>query len=156
MTYTSNQVSEIAVVTLRQLQWWDEKRVVQPHHFKHSRVYGTQEVFEVAIIAALREREVSLQKIRPILRQIRVSVARYVCDDGTFALPSTELILIVDTNPGSGRAAVYITDDPYLTVKLLKTRTHPQHVISLTDLVERIKGPTRREAREKFGIARHS
>ena len=37
-SYTSSEVSRIAGVSLRQLQWWDERKVVSPQHEGHKRV----------------------------------------------------------------------------------------------------------------------
>ena len=50
-TYTSSEVSEVANVSLRQLQWWDERKVVSPRHEVHRRVYGAGEVIEITVIA---------------------------------------------------------------------------------------------------------
>jgi DNA-binding transcriptional MerR regulator len=53
-TYTSSDVSRIAQVSLRQLQWWDERKVVSPRHEGHKRVYHPEEVVEVTVFAVLR------------------------------------------------------------------------------------------------------
>ena len=42
--YTSGEVSRIAGVSLRQLQWWDERNVVSPRQEGHRRVYLPHEV----------------------------------------------------------------------------------------------------------------
>jgi len=52
--YTSGDVARIAGVSLRQLQWWDERNVVSPLQEGHRRVYRQQEVIEVSVIAELR------------------------------------------------------------------------------------------------------
>ena len=57
-TFSSNEVSGVADVSLRQLQWWDERRVVSPRHEGHRRVYHTTEVIEITVIAELRRKEV--------------------------------------------------------------------------------------------------
>ncbi len=62
--FTTNEVAAIAKVSLRQLQWWDERRVVQPHHSGHRRVYELGETVEICVIADLRKKGVSLQSIR--------------------------------------------------------------------------------------------
>jgi len=67
-TYTSSDVSDIAQVSLRQLQWWDERKVVSPQHEGHKRVYQSAEVIEITVIAELRRKGFSLQKIRRVLR----------------------------------------------------------------------------------------
>src|SRR6266853_5034208 len=66
--YTSGDVARIAGVSLRQLQWWDERNVVSPSQEGHRRVYLPQEVVEVSVIAELRRKGFSLQKIRRVLR----------------------------------------------------------------------------------------
>ena len=67
-TFTSSEVSRIAQVSLRKLQWWDERKVVSPRHEVHTRVYHPEEVVEVTVIAELRRKGFSLQKIRRVLR----------------------------------------------------------------------------------------
>ena len=41
--YTSTDVARICGVSLRQLQWWDERNVVSPRQDGHKRVYLAQE-----------------------------------------------------------------------------------------------------------------
>src|SRR3954465_8014057 len=67
-SFTSSDVSRIAGVSLRQLQWWDERKVVSPRHEGHRRVYSAEEVIEITGIAELRRKGFSLQKIRRVLR----------------------------------------------------------------------------------------
>jgi len=67
-TFNSSDVARIAGVSLRQLQWWDERKVVSPRHEGHKRIYRPAEVIEVTVIAELRRKGFSLQKIRRVLR----------------------------------------------------------------------------------------
>src|SRR3954466_5544683 len=69
--YTSSDVARISGVSLRQLQWWDEQNVVSPRHDGHKRVYLPNEVIEVTVIAELRRKGFSLQKIRRVLRYLQ-------------------------------------------------------------------------------------
>jgi len=46
-TYSSSEVAQVADVSLRQLQWWDERKVVSPRHEGHRRVYFPAEVIEI-------------------------------------------------------------------------------------------------------------
>ena len=62
--YASSDVARISGVSLRQLQWWDEQKVVSPRQNGHKRVYLPNEVVEVTVIAELRRKGFSLQKIR--------------------------------------------------------------------------------------------
>ena len=74
--YTSTEVARIAQVSLRQLQWWDERKVVSPRHEGHKRVYVPEEVVEITIIAELRRKGFSLQKIRRVLRFLQREMGR--------------------------------------------------------------------------------
>ena len=67
-TSTSADVARLASVSLRQLQWWDEQKVVSPRHEGHRRIYSPAEVVEITVIAELRRKGFSLQKIRRVLR----------------------------------------------------------------------------------------
>ena len=58
-------------MTLRQLQWWDERGVVSPHHEQHRRIYRSKDVVEILVMSELRRKGVSLQKIRWSLAQFR-------------------------------------------------------------------------------------
>jgi DNA-binding transcriptional MerR regulator len=69
--WTSNAVSRSVGITLRQLQWWDERNLVSPTQDRHRRIYGPRELAEVRLIAALRQKKISLQKCRLILARLR-------------------------------------------------------------------------------------
>src|SRR5712664_2549783 len=79
-TYSSSEVSSIAGVSLRQLQWWDERKVVSPRHEGHRRVYYSAEVVEITVIAELRRKGFSLQKIRRVLRFLQREMGRRLND----------------------------------------------------------------------------
>jgi len=50
-TFTSSDVSRIAQVSLRQLQWWASEKSFPPQHEGHKRVYQSEEVIEITVIA---------------------------------------------------------------------------------------------------------
>jgi DNA-binding transcriptional MerR regulator len=54
--YNSIQVARICGVSLRQLQWWDERNVVSPRQDGHKRIYMAEEVVEISVIAELRRK----------------------------------------------------------------------------------------------------
>ena len=62
--YTSSEVARLCGVSLRQLQWWDERSVVSPRQDGHRRIYMPEEVVEISVIAELRRKGFSLQKIQ--------------------------------------------------------------------------------------------
>ncbi len=72
MTFSTLQVSEAAQVSRRQLQWWDERRVIQPTHEGHRRVYDVEDFFKTLLIARMRSKGVSLQRIRACVRSLPV------------------------------------------------------------------------------------
>src|SRR6202789_2518892 len=78
--YTSGDVARIAGVSLRQLQWWDERNVVSPRQEGHRRVYLPHEVVEVSVIAELRRKGFSLQKIRRVLRFLQKEMGKRLGD----------------------------------------------------------------------------
>src|SRR3979411_297393 len=79
-TFTSSDVARIAQVSLRQLQWWDERKVVSPSHEGHKRVYLPEEVIEITVIAELRRKGFSLQKIRRVLRFLQREMGKRLAD----------------------------------------------------------------------------
>src|SRR5712692_5031960 len=79
-TYSSVEVSSLAKVSLRQLQWWDERKVVSPRHEGHKRLYLPQEVIEIMVIAELRRKGFSLQKTRRVLRFLQREMGRRISD----------------------------------------------------------------------------
>src|SRR5262249_60695186 len=74
--YNSSEVARICGVSLRQLQWWDERNVVSPRQDGHRRIYQTQEVVEISVIAELRRKGFSLQKIRRVLRFLQKDMGK--------------------------------------------------------------------------------
>src|SRR5438094_10346852 len=78
--FTSSDVARICGVSLRQLQWWDERSVVSPRQDGHKRIYMTEEVVEISVIAELRRKGFSLQKIRRVLRFLHKEMGKRLND----------------------------------------------------------------------------
>ena len=76
--FNSSDVARICGVSLRQLQWWDERNVVSPRQDGHKRVYMPEEVVEISVIAELRRKGFSLQKIRRVLRFLQKDMGKRV------------------------------------------------------------------------------
>ena len=66
-TLTTNEVAKLSGATLRQLQWWDEQRLICPTHNGHDRVYSQTEAASAVQLTKLREAGVSLQQCRDLL-----------------------------------------------------------------------------------------
>lgn len=68
---TTTEVARFAGTSLRQLQWWDERGVVQPQQQEHSRIYTQEQAQAIRTIAVLRRKGLSLIQIRRIIKQIQ-------------------------------------------------------------------------------------
>src|SRR5712691_10184207 len=66
--FTSREVVALTGITLRQLQWWDERRIVVPARQGHRRLYSMGDLTEVAVICELRRGGFSLQRVRKVMR----------------------------------------------------------------------------------------
>lgn len=89
-TYSTAQVSRLTGVTLRQLQWWDERRIVRPEMGRNRRSYSEAEVQTIHRIAALRRAGVSLLQVRRCLKldwKQAVPVAKPTVIGGVLVVP---------------------------------------------------------------------
>lgn len=137
-TYTSSDVSEIAGVSLRQLQWWDERKVVSPRHEGHKRVYAAEEVVEITVIAELRRKGFSLQKIRRVLRFLQREMGRRLAE---VLQGESDLHLVTDGK------SIYLEEKNERIIDLLKNARQPMFLVCVTDQVRRLNEPARKPAR---------
>src|SRR5437588_10298298 len=115
-TYTSSDVSRIAQVSLRQLQWWDERKVVSPRHEGHRRVYDSAEVIEITVIAELRRKGFSLQKIRRVLKFLQREMGRRLAE---VLSGESDLHLVTDGK------AIYLEDRHERIIDIFKNARQP-------------------------------
>ena len=134
--FTSSDVSRIAQVSLRQLQWWDERKVVSPRHEGHKRVYNPEEVVEITVIAELRRKGFSLQKIRRVLRFLQREMGKRLHDvlEG-----DTDLHLVTDGKN------IYIEDNSDRIIDILKNARQPMFLVCVTDQAKRLNAPPARK-----------
>ena len=128
--YTSGDVARIAGVSLRQLQWWDERNVVSPRQEGHRRVYLQQEVVEVSVIAELRRKGFSLQKIRRVLRFLQKEMGKRL---GDTLSGSGDIHLITDGKN------IYLEDEPGRIIDVLKNAKQPMFLVCVTDQLRRFQ-----------------
>ena len=147
--FTSGEVAEISGVSLRQLQWWDEQNVVSPKQDGHRRVYEPHEVVEVSVIAELRRKGFSLQRIRRVVRYLHKEMSRKL---GEALLGETEMHLLTDGK------AVYLEDKPERIIDVMKAARQPMFLVCVTDQLRRfesaVKKPSRTETSSAEGRAR--
>ena len=135
-SFTSSDVSRIAQVSLRQLQWWDERKVVSPRHEGHKRVYQSAEVIEITVIAELRRKGFSLQKIRRVLRFLQREMGKRLSD----VLESdSDLHLVTDGK------SIYLEDQQERIIDILKNAKQPMFLVCVTDQVKRLTAATERK-----------
>ena len=138
-TYSSVEVSTLASVSLRQLQWWDERNVVSPVQEGHRRVYRQQDVIEVSVIAELRRKGFSLQKIRRVLKFLQKEMGRRLADA---VAENSDIHLITDGKN------IYLEDQPDRIIDVMKNAKQPMFLVCVTDQWRRFQPPaTRKPAR---------
>ena len=123
-------MARIAGVSLRQLQWWDERNVVSPLQEGHRRVYRQQEVIEVSVIAELRRKGSSLQKIRRVLKFLQKENGPVA---GGSVAENSEIHLITDGKN------IYLEDEPDRIIDVLKNAKQPMFLVCVTDQLRRFQ-----------------
>jgi len=134
--YNSSEVARICGVSLRQLQWWDERSVVSPRQDGHKRIYMPEEVVEISVIAELRRKGFSLQKIRRVLRFLQKDMGKRLSE----ALSATsDVHLLTDGK------SIYLEEAPNRILDLLKNARQPMFLVSVTDQVKRLAAAAERK-----------
>jgi DNA-binding transcriptional MerR regulator len=142
--FTSGEVAEISGVSLRQLQWWDEQNVVSPKQDGHRRVYEPHEVVEVSVIAELRRKGFSLQRIRRVVRYLHKEMSRKL---GEALLGEAEMHLLTDGK------AVYLEDKPERIIEIMKAARQPMFLVCVTDQLRRFETAVKKPARTETSSA---
>jgi len=143
-TYSSAEVAGIAVVSLRQLQWWDERKVVSPRHEGHRRVYFPGEVIEITIIAELRRKGFSLQKIRRVLRFLQKEMGRRLSD---VLQGGSDLHLVTDGK------SIFLEDRYERIIDIFKNARQPMFLVCVSDQARRLGDVNRKPVRMESGSA---
>ena len=146
-TYSSSEVAQVADVSLRQLQWWDERKVVSPRHEGHRRVYYPAEVIEITVIAELRRKGFSLQKIRRVLRFLQREMGKRLAD---VMGASSNLHLVTDGK------SIYLEDQHDRIIDIIKNARQPMFLVCVTDQARRLDNIDRKPVRNEPGLARRA
>ena len=146
--YNSSDVARICGVSLRQLQWWDERSVVSPRQDGHKRIYMTEEVVEISVIAELRRKGFSLQKIRRVLRFLHKEMGKRLNEA---VAASSDVHLLTDGK------SIYLEDAPNRIIDLLKNARQPMFLVCVTDQLRRLSAAAERKpARNETAASRKS
>ena len=138
--YSSSDVARVAGVSLRQLQWWDERHVVTPEHQGHKRVYSAEQVVEITVIAELRRKGFSLQKIRRVLRYLQREMGRRLSE---VLANESDLHLLTDGK------TIYLEDRQDRIIDVLKNAHQPMFLVCVTDQVRRLHSTPKKPARSE-------
>lgn len=127
-SYSTEEVSKLANVSLRQLQWWDEKNLISPKTHKHKRHYSQGETALVLLIAELRDRGVSLQNLKRNLTPLRQYLKKNL--NSILLIHETHFLLV---DPKA--TEVRFETCSIRVVNLLHASRKPFHVINITQVL---------------------
>jgi DNA-binding transcriptional MerR regulator len=136
--FNSKEVSSIAQVSPRQLQWWDERRVISPKKAGHRRLYEVEDVIDICVIAELRRKGFSLKKIRRVLRYARREIGRRLNDSG-------ELYLLTD-----GQCHVLFVSESQQVIKFMQESKSGTYLVSIGDLLRNIQSSLKMPIGRRF------
>lgn len=138
--FTSSEVMELTGITARQLQWWDERKIVVPRRRGRNRVYSLDDLAEVAVICELRRKGFSLQRVRQVMRYLQRELGKRLVETVT---SGSEYHLLTD-----GRR-IYLENSERQIVDLLKNSRQPILSICLTDAVREVRAEVSKRGAEQ-------
>jgi DNA-binding transcriptional MerR regulator len=140
--FLSADVVRLAGISLRQLQWWDERKMISPRKDDHRRIYVPEQVLEILTVAALRQKGLSLQKIRRVLRLLRRGLGH--AGSNVWSTKS-KLYLVTDGK------SIFIEDQAENALNRLAEANKPMYLVSLSEQMKRItseKAPGRYRSKQ--------
>jgi len=138
--FTSRDVVSLTGITPRQLQWWDERRIVVAAREGRRRLYSMEDLVEVAVICQLRRRGFSLQRVRKVMRFLQREFGKRLAETVTGA---SEYHLLTDGK------TLYLETSPRQIVDILKNARQPMLTVCLSDAVRQVRAEIR--ARKSSG-----
>jgi len=133
--FTSADVIELTSITARQLQWWDERKIVVPQRKGRNRVYSVDDLAEVAVICELRNKGFSLQRVRQVMRYLQRELGKRLVETVT---SGSEYHLLTDGK------RIYLENSERQIVDLLKNSRQPLLSVCLTDAVQEVHAQVRK------------
>ncbi len=138
--FSTRDVLDLTGVSARQLQWWDERRIVVPERQGRNRVYSAADLVDIVVIGQLRRRSISLAQVRRVLRLLRNQLHMRLSD---LVSGNREYHLLL-----AGKRMFLETDSKQI-IELLRNSMQPMLLISLTEAIK----PVRIELRELIQAA---
>jgi DNA-binding transcriptional MerR regulator len=129
-SFSTRDVLDLTGVTARQLQWWDERRIVVPERQGRNRVYSAADLVDILVIGPLRQRSISLAQVRRVLRLLHMQLHMRLSD---LVTGSNEYHLLL-----AGKR-IFLETDSRQIIELLRNTMQPMLLISLTDAVKPLR-----------------
>jgi DNA-binding transcriptional MerR regulator len=139
---TTNEVSQITGATLRELQWWDETKVVMAtRQDSHMRLYDDTDVLKVLLVTELRHKGLSLQKTRRVLKE---TTKRF------YTPYPLEIYVLTDTEA----KIISVAHDTAAVIARFKQSRRPLILVSLGEWAQKLNGqhPEARRAKRDRGL----
>ena len=75
-TFTPKEVVKVIGISYRQIQYWDKTNFIRPSYRSHGkyRQYTFSDLVQMKVAKMLRDRDVSIQRLRKIIQGDRKSV----------------------------------------------------------------------------------
>jgi DNA-binding transcriptional MerR regulator len=134
MEFTSKEVVALTGITTRQLQWWDERRIVVPDRKGRRRLYSIEHLTEIAIISDLRARNFPLQRVRKLIRFLHREFGKSLAETVT---RGSQYHLLTDG------CTIYLKTSTRQIVDILKNARQPMLDVCLSDKVREVKAEIR-------------
>lgn len=129
--FRTAEVAKLADVSLRQLQLWEERKVAIASRSGRVRLYTASQALYVIVIAELRRRGLSFQR----LCRLSTALRQLIEDHEPLGKRSSPLHAFILTD---GRQIQY-ADCPNKTVELVSNFFRPLVCVSLADCLNRIE-----------------
>jgi DNA-binding transcriptional MerR regulator len=134
--FTSRDVVRLTGITLRQLQWWDERGIVVPSREGHRRLYSMDDLVEVSVICDLRRRGFSLQGVRKVIRFLKREFKKRLAE--TVGGRSNYHLL-------TDGSSLYLETSASQIVDILKNSNQAMLAVCLSDKVRQVRAMIRTE-----------
>jgi DNA-binding transcriptional MerR regulator len=144
--FTSRDVITFTGITPRQLQWWDERRIVVPMRQGHRRLYSMEDLAEVAVICELRHKGFSLQRVRRVMRFLQREFSKRLAETVSGA---SEYHVLTD-----GRT-LYLETSAKQILDILKNSRQPMFAICLSDTVRQVRTVIRTSKKNNTSATMH-
>lgn len=129
-SFTTRDVLDLTGVSARQLQWWDERRIVVPERRGRNRVYSAADLVDILVIGQLRLRSISLAQVRRVLRLLRTQLRMRLSD---LVTGNREYHLLL-----AGKR-MFLKTDSKQVIELLSSSMQPMLLISLSEAVRPLR-----------------